>query len=44
MISAMGGILYASAVIIPQFAQRVLSYTATWAGLIFLPGASRSFV
>ncbi len=38
MISAMGGILYASAVIIPQFAQRVLSYTATWAGLILSPG------
>ncbi len=38
MISAMGGILYASAVIIPQFAQQVLSYTATWAGLILSPG------
>ena len=38
MISAMGGILYASAVIIPQFAQQVLNYTATWAGLILSPG------
>jgi len=38
MISATGGILYASAVIIPQFAQQVLSYTATWAGLILSPG------
>jgi len=38
MISAMGGILYASAVIIPQFAQQVLGYTATWAGLILSPG------
>ncbi|WP_426442917.1 DHA2 family efflux MFS transporter permease subunit [Bradyrhizobium genosp. P] len=38
MIGAMGGILYASAVIIPQLAQTVLSYTATWAGLILSPG------
>ncbi len=38
MISAMGGILYASAVIIPQFAQQVLGYTAVWAGLILSPG------
>jgi MFS transporter, DHA2 family, multidrug resistance protein len=38
MITAMGGILYASAVIIPQFAQQVLNYTATWAGLILSPG------
>ena len=38
MISAMGGILYASAVIIPQFAQQVIGYTATWAGLILSPG------
>jgi DHA2 family multidrug resistance protein len=38
MIAAMGGILYASAVIIPQFAQSVLGYTATWAGLILSPG------
>jgi DHA2 family multidrug resistance protein len=38
MISAMGGILYASAVVIPQFAQQVIGYTATWAGLILSPG------
>ncbi len=38
LISAMGGILYASAVIIPQFAQQILNYTATWAGLILSPG------
>jgi MFS transporter, DHA2 family, multidrug resistance protein len=38
MIAAMGGILYASAVLIPQFAQTVLLYTATWAGLILSPG------
>jgi DHA2 family multidrug resistance protein len=38
MIGAMGAILYASAVIIPQFAQQTLSYTATWAGLVLSPG------
>jgi MFS transporter, DHA2 family, multidrug resistance protein len=38
MIGAMGGILYASAVIIPQFAQQIIGYTATWAGLILSPG------
>jgi DHA2 family multidrug resistance protein len=38
MIAATGGILYASAVLIPQFAQSVLMYTATWAGLILSPG------
>ena len=38
MISAMAAILYASAVIIPQFAQQVIGYTATWAGLILSPG------
>jgi DHA2 family multidrug resistance protein len=38
MIGAMGAILYASAVIIPQFAQQTLNYTATWAGLILSPG------
>jgi DHA2 family multidrug resistance protein len=38
MIGATGGILYASAVLIPQFAQTVLQYTATWAGLILSPG------
>ncbi len=38
LIGAMGGILYASAVIIPQFAQQVLGYTATLSGLILSPG------
>ncbi len=38
MIAATGGILYASAVLIPQFAQQVLGYTATWAGLVLSPG------
>src|SRR6202020_170297 len=38
LIGAMGGILYASAVIIPQFAQSTLGYTATWAGLVLSPG------
>jgi DHA2 family multidrug resistance protein len=37
-IAAMGGILYATAVIIPQFAQQVLGYTATLSGLILSPG------
>jgi MFS transporter, DHA2 family, multidrug resistance protein len=38
MIGAMGAILYASAVVIPQFAQEIIGYTATWAGLILSPG------
>jgi MFS transporter, DHA2 family, multidrug resistance protein len=38
LISATGAILYASAVAIPQFTQQVLSYTATWAGLVLSPG------
>jgi DHA2 family multidrug resistance protein len=38
-IGVMGFVLYASAVIIPQFAQTVLSYTATWAGFVLAPGA-----
>ena len=37
-ISATGGVLYAGAVAIPQFAQTVIGYTATWAGLILSPG------
>ncbi len=39
MIFAMAIVLYSSAVIIPQLAQEVLGYTATWAGLILSPGA-----
>lgn len=37
-ISATGGVLYAGAVVIPQFAQEVIGYTATWAGLVLSPG------
>ncbi|PNG26160.1 DHA2 family efflux MFS transporter permease subunit [Methylocella silvestris] len=37
-ISAVGGVLYAGAVVIPQFAQSVIHYTATWAGYILSPG------
>jgi DHA2 family multidrug resistance protein len=37
-IGATGGTLYAGAVVIPQFAQTVIGYTATWAGLILSPG------
>ena len=38
MVAAMAAVLYASAVVIPQFAQQQLGYTATWAGLILSPG------
>ncbi|UVK40716.1 DHA2 family efflux MFS transporter permease subunit [Mesorhizobium sp. AR10] len=38
MIGVTGAVLYASAVVIPQLAQQVLGYTATWAGLILSPG------
>jgi DHA2 family multidrug resistance protein len=38
LISATGGVLYAGAVLVPQFAQTVLGYTALWAGLILSPG------
>jgi MFS transporter, DHA2 family, multidrug resistance protein len=38
-IGLMGFVLYASAVLIPQFAQTQLAYTATWAGLVLAPGA-----
>lgn len=38
MIGVTGGLLYASAVLIPQLAQQTLSYTATWAGLVLSPG------
>jgi DHA2 family multidrug resistance protein len=37
-IGAMAFILYSSAVLIPQFAQQVIGYTATLAGLILSPG------
>ena len=38
-IGLMGFVLYASAVLIPQFAQQQLNYNATWAGLVLAPGA-----
>jgi DHA2 family multidrug resistance protein len=38
MIAFMAFILYSSAVVIPQFAQQVVGYTATLAGLILSPG------
>ncbi len=38
MIAAMGFILYSGSIIIPQFAQQVVGYTATLAGLILSPG------
>jgi MFS transporter, DHA2 family, multidrug resistance protein len=39
LIAMMGFVLYASAVLIPQFAQQQLDYNATWAGLVLAPGA-----
>jgi MFS transporter, DHA2 family, multidrug resistance protein len=39
LIAAMAAVLYSSAVVIPQMAQQVLGYTATWAGYILSPGA-----
>jgi DHA2 family multidrug resistance protein len=38
MIGAMSGTLYSGAIIMPQFTQQVLGYTATQAGLILSPG------
>jgi DHA2 family multidrug resistance protein len=38
-IGLMGFVLYSSAVVIPQFAQTQLGYTATDAGLVLAPGA-----
>jgi DHA2 family multidrug resistance protein len=38
-ISATGGVLYAGAVVIPQFTQTILGYNATWSGLVLSPGA-----
>jgi MFS transporter, DHA2 family, multidrug resistance protein len=37
LIAAAAGILYASAVAIPQLTQQVLLYTPTWAGLVLSP-------
>jgi len=38
-IAATGGVLYAGAVVIPQFTQTLLGYNATWSGLVLSPGA-----
>jgi MFS transporter, DHA2 family, multidrug resistance protein len=38
MIGCMSFVLYSSAVLMPQFAQQVIGYTATQAGLILSPG------
>jgi MFS transporter, DHA2 family, multidrug resistance protein len=38
-IAATGGVLYAGAVVIPQFTQTLLDYNATWSGLVLSPGA-----
>ncbi|GBD57266.1 DHA2 family efflux MFS transporter permease subunit [Gluconobacter wancherniae] len=38
LISMVGALLYASAIIVPQFAQQVLGYTATTSGLLLAPG------
>jgi DHA2 family multidrug resistance protein len=39
MIFGVGGVLYSSAVLIPQLAQQTLGYTALLAGLLLSPGA-----
>ncbi|GAN55748.1 DHA2 family efflux MFS transporter permease subunit [Tanticharoenia sakaeratensis] len=38
LIAMLGATLYASAIIVPQFAQQVLGYTATVSGLVLAPG------
>ncbi len=38
LIIGMSVILYGTSVLIPQFAQQTLGYTATWAGLVLAPG------
>ena len=38
LVAAMGGILYASSVLIPQFSQQDLGYTAYLSGLVLSPG------
>ena len=39
LIGVLGFSLYSSAVLVPQFAQQVIGYTATLAGLVLSPGA-----
>ena len=38
LVGAVGSILYASAIIVPQFAQQIMGYTATLSGLVLSPG------
>ena len=38
LIAVVGVVLYASSVLIPQFSQQVIGYTATLAGLVLSPG------
>jgi len=38
MMGAVGALLYASALVVPQFAQQVIGYTATLSGLVLSPG------
>ncbi|MCJ8354683.1 DHA2 family efflux MFS transporter permease subunit [Novacetimonas hansenii] len=38
LMGAVGALLYSSAIIVPQFAQQVMGYTATLSGLILSPG------
>lgn len=38
LMAAMAMILYGSAVLVAQFAQETIGYTATWAGLLLAPG------
>ncbi|NHO32486.1 DHA2 family efflux MFS transporter permease subunit [Acetobacter fallax] len=38
LMGAMGALLYSSAIIVPQFAQQVMGYTATLSGLVLSPG------
>jgi len=39
VIAAVGFVLYSGAVLVPQFAQQVIGYTATLSGLVLSPGA-----
>ncbi|QDH17068.1 DHA2 family efflux MFS transporter permease subunit [Swingsia samuiensis] len=38
LMAMVGAVLYASAIIVPQFAQQVLGYTATTSGMVLAPG------
>jgi len=38
LIAMVGALLYSSAIVVPQFAQQVLGYTATLSGLVLAPG------